>query len=118
MTEDNHSITLYVKSTTPTRLPLGWMLARAEVDFVVIDLRVHPQAAADLAAINHGRTEVPALTFPDGQVLNRPTAFTLKKHLVRRGYDVSFAALLLGLSYDIAVIVGALAALAIIIASS
>lgn len=104
-------LTLYIKSTTPTRLPLIWMLARVGVRFDTVNLRIHPEAAVELAKMNHGRSETPAIVFNDGGILNRPSAFTLRKHLIQRGYHVTWAALLLGLSYDIAIVLGALISL-------
>lgn len=116
MTDDDAArLTLYVKSTTPTRLPLVWMLRRVDVPFVTVDVRVRPQAAAELSEINQGCVELPAVVFEDGHVLNRPTAFTLRKHLQRRGFTVDWAALLLGSAYDLLVVGGALAALVVLL---
>lgn len=54
---------------------------QAGVDFEVIDIEQHPEAAETVEKANGGNQTVPTLLFPDGSTLTNPSVAQIKAKL-------------------------------------
>ena len=91
--------------------PARQMLQKTGVPFEYINIHHNTEAAARVRSINNGNESVPTLVFPDGSTLTEPSAWVLRRKLTDLGYQVGFAAILLGNMWWIVIGVGVLLAL-------
>jgi mycoredoxin len=56
-------------------------LEREGIEFVVVDIEQHPEAADLVMAYNHGSQTVPTVVFPDGSALTNPSVATIQEKL-------------------------------------
>lgn len=95
----SEKITVYGHPGCPAVGPVTAMLTQAKVAYDYVNIRQHPQAAAQVRAINNGNESVPTLVFPDGNTLTEPSAGVLKRKLEVLGYRVGLLAWLIGHSW-------------------
>lgn len=92
-------IILYGHPTCPGVGPVRAMLGQSKVDYIYVNIRQDPDAAAIVRAINNGNESVPTLVFPDDTTLTEPSVGELKQKLESLGYRVSPLAWILGNSW-------------------
>ncbi len=90
---------VYGHPACPAIGPVRAMLAQSKVEYIYVNIRQDPEAAAHVRAINDGNESVPTLCFPDGSTLTEPSVTELKKKLEALGYQVTPLAWLLGNSW-------------------
>ena len=61
---------------------LKGQLVREGIDFTVVDIEQHPEAAAIVEKANRGNQTVPTLVFPDGSALTNPSVAQVKARLL------------------------------------
>ena len=56
-------------------------LDREGIDFDVVDIEQHPEAAAIVESANNGNQTVPTLVYPDGTSMTNPSVIQVKAKL-------------------------------------
>ena len=56
-------------------------LDREGVEYDVVDIEQHPEAASLVEQVNHGNQTVPTVVFPDGSALTNPSLHEVKERL-------------------------------------
>jgi mycoredoxin len=80
-TATSPSITMYSTPWCGYCHRLRGQLDREGIAYTVIDIEQHPEAAADVRAINNGNETVPTVVFPDGSALTNPSVAAVRERL-------------------------------------
>jgi glutaredoxin len=56
-------------------------LVQQRIEFEWVDLEAHPEAMADVIAMNDGKRVIPTIVFPDGSHLAEPSNYRLAEKL-------------------------------------
>jgi len=77
------TVTIYSTTWCGPCIRLKAQLDRAAIDYEVIDIEQHPEAAEFVMSVNHGNQTVPTVVFPDGSVITNPSVIQVQDRLGR-----------------------------------
>jgi mycoredoxin len=81
------TLTMYSTPWCGYCVRLKGQLEREGIEFVVVDIEEHPEAADIVMAVNHGNQTVPTVVFPDGGVLTNPSVAAVRERLAAAPSD-------------------------------
>ena len=75
------TLTMYSTPWCGYCVRLKGQLEREGIEFEVVDIEEHPEAADFVMAVNHGNQTVPTVVFPDGSALTNPSVAAVRDRL-------------------------------------
>ena len=77
------TLTIYSTTWCGPCIRLKSQLDRVGIDYDVIDIERHPDAAEFVMSVNDGNQTVPTVVFPDGSVMTNPSVIQVQDRLAK-----------------------------------
>jgi mycoredoxin len=75
------TLTIYSTAWCGPCIRLKAQLDRARIDYEIVDIEQHPEAAEFVMGVNNGNRTVPTVVFPDDSVMTNPSVIQVQDRL-------------------------------------